>query len=222
MFLEEQSVYPRALTAACLEAARRHGVSVAAAEEARAVGQNGDSLRVSTQQTSYSAPVVVNCCGAWAGSVAPLKLPLRPVKGQMLSLLPRAKANLQHVIHAPEVYIVPRSDGRLLVGATIEEKGFDKRVEPETIQRLHQAAANLIPCLGEARMLEAWAGLRPGTPDDLPIFGSTEIPGYFVAAGHFRNGILLAPITARVMSQIVCGCAPNFDLAPFAAKRFLH
>lgn len=222
VFLEEHSVDPRALTAAWLEAVRRHGVSVAAAEEAREVLREGDTLRVITQQTSYSAPTVVNCCGAWAGCVAPLELPLRPVKGHMLAVIPGEKNRVEHVIHAPDVYLVPRTDGRLLIGSTLEEKGFDKRVELETIQRLHQAADKLIPRLSEARIHEAWTGLRPATPDELPILSKTSIPGYFIAAGHFRNGILLAPITARLMTQIIGQCAPTFDLSPFAAKRFLQ
>src|ERR1051326_1304744 len=222
VFLEEHSVDPRALTSACLEAVRQHGVSVAAAEEAREVRCEGDRLQVVTQQTSYSAAIVVNCCGAWAGTVGPLALPLRPVKGHMLAVIPGPGTRVEHVIHAPEIYIVPRSDGRLLIGSTLEEKGFDKRIEPETIQRLHQAAANLVPALGEARIHEAWAGLRPATPDELPMLSETSLPGYFVASGHFRNGILLAPITSRLMTELICGCKPAFDLAPFAAKRFLQ
>lgn len=222
VFLEEHSVDPRALTDACLEAVRQHGVSVAAAEEAREIKQEGESLRVVTQQTTYSAAVVVNCCGAWAGAIGPLALSLRPVKGHMLSVIPGPKNRVEHVIHAPEVYIVPRSDGRLLIGSTLEEKGFHKRVDPETIRQLHQAADKLVPRLAEARIHEAWAGLRPATPDEFPILGGTSLAGYFIASGHFRNGILLAPITARVMMEVICSCAPTFDLTPFAAKRFLH
>jgi glycine/D-amino acid oxidase-like deaminating enzyme len=88
------------------------------------------------------------------------------------------------------------------------------------MQRFHQAAANLLPQIGEARILEAWAGLRPGTPDGLPILGATEISGYFVATGHFRNGILLSAITARLMTEVIRGLPPSFDLAAFSARRF--
>ena len=87
-------------------------------------------------------------------------------------------------------------------------------------QRSSQAAANLAPDLGQARMLEAWAGLRPGTPDNLPILGETSLPGYFVAAGHFRDGILLAPVTALLMTQVVRGARPEFDISAFSATRF--
>jgi glycine oxidase len=107
-----------------------------------------------------------------------------------------------------------------LIGATQEEAGFDKQTVPETLQKLRKAALELVPKLADARILEAWAGLRPGTPDNLPILGETATPGYFVATGHFRDGILLAPITARVMAQVIAGQKPEFDLKSFAADRF--
>jgi glycine oxidase len=107
-----------------------------------------------------------------------------------------------------------------VIGATHEEAGFDKRTVPETILKLRNAAIDLVPKLAEARILEDWAGLRPGTPDKLPILGETFIPGYFVATGHFRDGILLAPITAQVMGQVIAGQKPEFGLKPFAAERF--
>jgi glycine oxidase len=138
----------------------------------------------------------------------------------MLSVVPAARNFLRHVVRAPEVYLVPRSDGRLLIGATVEEAGFDKRVEPRTIQRLHSAAVRLLPALASARILEDWAGLRPGTPDTLPILGPTSLPGYFAAAGHFRDGILLTPITARIIAGLVAGNLCEFDLTPFSPARF--
>ena len=85
---------------------------------------------------------------------------------------------------------------------------------------MHQAAVELLPALGQARVLEAWAGLRPGSPDNLPILGETETPGYFIASGHFRDGILLAPVTAHVMAQLVTGRRSEYDLAPFSPARF--
>ena len=113
-----------------------------------------------------------------------------------------------------------RSDGRIVVGSTLEDAGFDKRVNPETIQTLHQKAAHLAPELGQARMLEAWAGLRPGTPDELPILGRGAVEGYFLATGHYRNGILLAPITAVLMTQLIRGVPPEFELESFGLSRF--
>src|SRR4029434_7622793 len=127
---------------------------------------------------------------------------------------------LRHVIRTPEIYLIPRSDGRMLAGATVEEAGFDKRTVPETVQQLSRSAVNLVPALREAKVLEAWAGLRPGTPDNLPILGATEMPGYFVATGHFRDGILLAPVTARVMAQVMAKEMPQHDLSEFSLERF--
>jgi glycine oxidase len=124
------------------------------------------------------------------------------------------------VIRSPEVYLVPRRDGRVLIGATVEEAGFDKRTVPATIEQMHRAGLRLIPALGGARILEAWAGLRPGTPDNLPILGVTATPGYFVATGHFRDGILLTPVTAHVMAQVVTGAKPEYDISAFSPVRF--
>jgi glycine oxidase len=138
----------------------------------------------------------------------------------MLSVAAPSRTLLRHVVRAPEVYLVPRSDGRILIGATVEEAGYNKRTEPGTIRRLHDAALQLLPALKGARILEDWAGLRPGTPDGLPILGATHTKGYFVAAGHFRDGILLAPATAHVMAQLIQGERPDIDLAPFSAERF--
>jgi glycine oxidase len=127
---------------------------------------------------------------------------------------------LGHVVRSPEIYLIPRSDGRLLAGATVEEAGYDKRTVAETIQRMQHAAVALLPALENARLLKAWAGLRPGTPDNLPILGATPTPGYHVATGHFRDGILLAPVTALLMAQLITGARPELDLAPFSMERF--
>jgi len=217
----EGSVDPRALIAASLQAAKHRGVDVASGSAVASIEvEGGRAVAVKTAKTAYAAGAVVNCCGAWAGEVGPLRFPTRPVKGHMLSVVTSRRGLVMHVVRAPEVYVVPRADGRIVIGSTLEEAGFDKRVDPGTIQRLHQAATALIPELGEARLLETWAGLRPGTPDALPLLGTTEVPNYFVAAGHYRDGILLAPVTALVMSQVVRGAMPDFDLGAFAPARF--
>ncbi len=221
-FLEEASLDPRALVAASVKAARHRQVDIASGSPVTEIEQvGGRAAAVITTHTRYAAGAIVNCCGAWAGTLPPIAFPTRPIKGQMLSLIPVRHGILKHVVRAlPEVYLVPRSDGRVLAGSTLEDVGFDKRVHPDTIQRLHQAAANLVPELGEAKMLESWAGLRPGIKDDLPILGLTNIPGYFVAAGHYRDGILLAPITAQLMAQVVRGLTPDLDLSAFSPSRF--
>lgn len=222
--LEERSVDPRDLTSAAIAAAKHRGIDFSSGNHVMAVETaDGKVCGVHTNKTRFRAGVVVNCAGAWAGQIEGLSvsaIPTRPVKGQMLCVAMPEREFIRHVFRTPEVYLIPRSDGRLLIGATQEEAGFDKQTVPETIQRLRQWALNLVPRLAEARFLEAWAGLRPGTPDALPILGTTEIPGYFVATGHFRDGILLAPVTARVMRQVMAGETPEFDLSAFRAERF--
>jgi glycine oxidase len=217
----EGSVDPRALIAASVKAAKHRGADIASGSAVTAVEvEGGRAVAIKTAKTRYAAGTVVNCCGAWAGQVGPLRFPTRPVKGQMLCVVASQHGLLNHVVRAPAVYVVPRSDGRIVIGSTLEDAGFDKRVDSETIQRLHQGAASLIPELGEARMLETWAGLRPGTPDALPLLGATEVENYFVAAGHYRDGILLAPVTALVMAQVVRGAKPDLDLSAFSPARF--
>ena len=221
IYLKERSVDPRALTAAALKAARHRGVDVASGTAVTEVLlANGNVSGVGTGRSSYSAALVVNCAGAWAGQLPPLQFPARPVKGQMLSLVGTSRDLVRHVVRAPEIYLVPRSDGRILVGATVEEAGYDKRTDAATIQGMRQGAIRLVPALAQARMLEAWAGLRPGSPDNLPILGATRIPGYFVATGHFRDGILLTPVTAQVMAQMVTGGQLEHDVSPFSPARF--
>jgi len=218
--LKERSVDPRGLVTAALQAAKHREVDVASGTTVLEVlTSEGRVATVLTERTSYHAPAVVNCAGAWSGQIQPYKFPTRPVKGQMLSVVGEG-AKLRHVMRSPEVYLVPRSDGRLLIGATVEEAGYDKRTTADAIQRMHRAAIAMVPVLANAHVLESWAGLRPGTPDDLPILGATSTPGYFVATGHFRDGILLAPITAHVMAQLITGAKPDQDLDPFSSNRF--
>jgi glycine oxidase len=221
LYLRERSVDPRALTAAAWKTAKNRGVDFSSGDEVTAVTvADGRATGVETIKTQFHAAKVINCAGAWSGQIAPHSFPTRPVKGQMLCLAMPARTLLQHVIRSPEAYLIPRSDGRLLVGATVEEAGFDKRTDIAAIQRLHRAALTLVPELSKAKILEDWAGLRPGTPDALPILGETSTPGYYVATGHFRDGILLAPITAEVMTAVIEGRAPEHDLTAFSLARF--
>ncbi len=220
-YLKERSVDPRLLTAAALHAAKRRGVDISSGDEVAALNlSDGRASGVATKKTSFHAPKVVNCAGAWSGKIPPHAFPTRPVKGQMLCLASPSRSLLKHVIRSPEAYLIPRSDGRIIVGTTVEEAGFDKRTDVPTIQRLHRSAVALVPELRNAKILEDWAGLRPGTPDALPILGPTATPGCYVATGHFRDGILLAPITSLVMANIIEGRTPDYDLAPFSPARF--
>ena len=220
-YLKERSVDPRALTTAAWKTAKHRGADFSSGDEVTAVNiSRGRAAGVKTIKTAFHAAKVVNCAGAWSGQIPPHSFPTRPVKGQMLCLLMPSRTLLKHVIRSPEAYLIPRSDGRLLVGATVEEAGFDKRTDIATIQRLHRAALELVPELRNGKILEDWAGLRPGTPDALPILGPTATPGYYVATGHFRDGILLAPITAEVMAAVIEGRTPEYNLTPFSPERF--
>jgi glycine oxidase len=220
-FVQERSVDPRALTAAAAKTAKVRGVDFSSGDAVTAVNlSDGAVSGVTTNKTSFLASKVVNCAGAWAGQISPFPLPTRPVKGQMLCLVMQPRNLLKHVIRTPDVYLIPRSDGRLLIGATVEEAGFDKRTDVATIQRQHRHAMEVVPRLQDAKILEGWAGLRPGTPDAMPILGATPTPNYYVATGHFRDGILLAPVTAQVMAQIISHETPTHDLTAFSPQRF--
>jgi glycine oxidase len=217
----ERSVDPRALSSAALKACRHRDVHISSGDEVASVPvTNGRVTGVTTAKTAFSSAIVVNCAGAWSCDMGPYPVPTRPFKGQMLCVAMPSRNFLRHVVRSPEVYLIPRTDGRLLIGATVEDVGYDKRVVPNTIRQLRQSALNLMPGLSEARILEDWAGLRPGTPDGLPILGATPVPGYFVATGHFRDGILLAPITAKLITELIVDGKTGQDLSPFACGRF--
>ncbi len=211
----------RALLAACNAA----GVRIVA--EAGPVTLEADDRRVRGLRTSagfVAAPVIVNAAGAWAGEIdgvpAPARVPVTPVGGQMISLaIPRGL--VQRVVWANGAYFVPRGDGRLLVGATVEDRGFDARVTAAGVRWLLEATLRSAPSLGDFTISETWAGVRPASADGRPFLGATAVEGYFVAAGHYRNGILLTPVTADVLADAVEG-RPSIDLAPFAAGRAMR
>jgi glycine oxidase len=213
-FSAEDSVDPALLMQGALRSATRHGIGVRGHCAMERIIRNGADLEVRTSSGTLIAKTVIDCRGAWSGA------PVRPRKGQALYLQPDRAALLEHVVAAPEVYLVPRSSGKILAGATVEDVGYDKTVQPETVRGLHAAAARLVPQLASAAVIESWAGLRPGSPDDLPLLGATAEPGLFLASGHFRNGILLAPLTACIMADLATGKAPAADITAFSPQRF--
>ncbi|MGZ4815957.1 MAG: glycine oxidase ThiO [Terriglobales bacterium] len=218
VFLAERCVDPRELMDGLLATAKHLGVDVSSGSEVIEIEvQLNRAVAAVTSKSRYPGNAIVNCAGAWAGAISPVKIPTIPVKGQMLAVAP---SPVKHVVRGNSVYLIPREKGRLVIGATVEDVGFDKRVFPETIQHLHQAAAVVAPNVGQARILEDWAGLRPATPDKLPMMGATSITGYFVATGHYRDGILLAPITAKLMAQMIRGEKTGIDLTEFSPMRF--
>ncbi len=213
-FVDENSVDPALLVRAAVAAARRNGVEIRPNASVVEISARGGAVEVVAGLERLRAHAVVDCRGAWSGA------PVKPRKGQSLYVQPKRAGLLQHVVAAPEVYLVPRSSGKILIGATVEDVGYDKTVEPATVQSLHRAAAQLVPELASSSVTESWAGLRPGTPDNLPLLGETETPGVFVASGHFRNGILLAPITARILADLVTGKPSPLDISLFSPSRF--
>lgn len=225
-FLKEASIDPRKLGSALEKAARTLGVDfVTGSPVVEIATLGGRATGVRTAKSYYPGDAVVNCAGAWAAHIKPLGVPTRPVKGQMVCVVPQHEAThsgplIQHVVRTPEVYIIPRTDGRMLLGATVEDVGFEKRVDPDTVKRLHRAAIEVVPQIEQLRIHEAWAGLRPGTPDGLPIIGATSLKRYYAGTGHYRDGILLAPATALVMTELLKGREPSFDLKPLSPMRF--
>jgi glycine oxidase len=220
--IEEDWVDPRTLMPAAIECARHRDIHFVTGSEVTEIAtESGRVSGVGTDRATYSAGVVINCAGAWSGGIVGARTKSRPVKGQMVSLLPPSES-IRNVIRAkePDVYMLPRKGGLIAVGATVEEAGFDKSASPDTAKALQVAAATIVPALAHARIHETWAGLRPASPDDLPVIGATSTRGYFIAGGHYRNGILLAPATGRVVAQLVTGEECAFDLTPFSPQRF--
>ena len=191
------------------------------AGRARALDTSGARPRVilAGDEAVEGASVVV-AGGAWVAQLGglPRPLPVRPVRGQMLSL---GASGLSHVTYGGGGYLVPRTGGRTLVGATMEHVGYDNSTTAEARASLTAIAARLSPALGAAPLLSHWAGLRPVTPDALPILGhDSAAPGVLYACGHGRNGILLAPITGETIGAMAVGESPSFDLTPFSVDRF--
>ena len=207
----EGSVDPRALSAALLGALSGEGVEVRTGTEVGSALIEGE--RVAGVRTvggeELRAAEVVLACGAWSGQAAWLperaRPPVRPVKGQILELRSPAGAAAPagRIVASERVYLVPRPDGRLIAGATVEERGFDTSVTAGGVHELLREAYRLLPDLAEMELVGALAGLRPGTPDNLPLVGPGTLDGLTLATGHFRNGILLAPLAAAQLVAIL-------------------
>jgi glycine oxidase len=193
------------LTRALVAAARSHGAHVVESTRVRGISARENNLVVETGRGSLTAGAVVVTAGSWSGQIAvggqTSRVPVRPVRGQMLHLAWKG-APLRRVTWGDHCYLVPWDDGTVLVGATMEEVGFDERTTVEGVRRLMTAACDLVPAAAEASLGSARVGLRPGTPDALPIIGwSTALPNVMYATGHFRNGVLLCPLTAQLVGR---------------------
>ena len=224
---QDHQVDNRRLAAALRIAAERAGAVLrehTAVKEISVADGRADGI-VLADGTKIAADAVVLAAGAWsrgiAGLAPELRPPVRPIKGQMLSLRMDATAPLlTHVLWAPGAYLVPRRDGRLLVGATVEEKGFDTTLTAGGLLTLLEAAWRALPAVEELPIEEMWVGHRPGSRDDAPILGQGPVEGLIYATGHHRNGILLAPITADAIARLVFDGTVDAAIRPFGVERF--
>jgi glycine oxidase len=227
--LEEWSLSPRDLAEALPKAIRAAGVDLREGCPVLSAHDSGSRVEITTADGEWMAEGMIYAAGAWSEGLTGIAIP--PRKGQIVEVQVVSGPRLDVVLRTPEIYLVPRSDGRIVIGATVEDVGYDKRVDEQAVAELIATAAALWPPLREARVVEAWAGLRPGSPDDLPVIDTLsrypgEIAGEYrksrcwLAAGHFRNGILLAPGTARLLRQMISGETPGIDHSPFRCGRF--
>jgi len=220
---EDHQVDNRLLMQALVQSCRRRGVEFVLGKAVGEVERNSHRASgVRLENDRIGAGQVVNAAGAWAGAIRVPGLapaPIRPVKGHMLALASDS-VRLRHVARSRHIYLVPRSGGRMLVGSTMEEAGFDKTPRAGPLTGLLNAAQRICPALEGSAIGEFWAGLRPASPDGLPLLGPTALEGYFVALGHFRNGILLAPITAEILGGWLLHGKPPFPTDAVRAGRF--
>lgn len=225
LLLNEHSLDPRELARALLAAVRATAVDLRTHTPIRAIRSVAGSVEIHAATGIVHAQQFVDCTGAWSPlAEVPKHLHVSPRKGQMLAVALPDSLPLNIVLRTPDIYIVPRTTGsigaRAIIGATVEDVGFDKTVNPADIARLRSRAAELLPPIAAAPEIETWAGLRPSTPDNLPLMG--PVPGHenqFLATGHYRNGILLAPATARVMAELISGRPASVDVAAFSLLR---
>jgi glycine oxidase len=193
----------RALAAACRAAGVELHEHVEAAELVRTAGT---VTGVATATGEISAGTVVVAAGAWSSALAPDAPPIRPVKGQIAALRAADPALAPaHIVRSPRCYMLARDDGRVVLGATMEERGFDISTTADGVFRLLEAARELLPDVGELEWIGVRAGLRPGTPDNLPVVAPGESNGLVWATGHYRNGVLLAPLTGETVAGILAG-----------------
>jgi glycine oxidase len=223
-FPNDWQVENRRLIQALIASNEKLGVTLLSNCEVTSLRTEGDRVvGVETANGLIAAPIVVVCAGAWTSFLttatsAPIEI--EPVRGQMLCFKP-AQQIAQHVIYSKRGYLVPRRDGRVLAGSTSEHVGFDKCVTDEGVSSIKSMAFDIAPSLDGAPLVDSWAGFRPRALDDLPVLGPhAEIEGLFYATGHFRNGILLAPITAKVIANSIIHDASSSFLEAFSPKRF--
>ncbi|HVF52863.1 MAG TPA: glycine oxidase ThiO [Actinomycetota bacterium] len=220
----DHQVDNRALLVALEDACRRSGVTTRRERVASLVVDSGCIAGVRFEADEERAQSVVIAAGARSGELCATagaaRVPIRPVKGQLVHLDGVDDDHVARNIRGLRVYIVGRGDGRVVVGATVEEQGFDTRVTAGGLYDLLRDATELLPGITEAEVVETIAGLRPATPDNAPVIGATDVEGLFIASGHYRNGILLAPVTADAIAALVTGGAAGPGVEAFSPQRF--
>lgn len=226
----DHCVNNRSLAQALTAAATAAGVTFRKARPVTGVMSRSGAIagiRLANGEEVHAANVVI-AAGAWSGELAglPRTLPVRPVRGQMFAVHGAPApghargAALERVVQTRSCYIIPREDGRLLVGATVEDVGFDTGPTPRGIAGLMTAATDVIPRIADMPLVETWAGFRPATPDRLPVLGpDPDLSGLFYATGHFRNGILLSPVTAAYIAELIAEGSSSIDASAFGVAR---
>jgi glycine oxidase len=229
-FPEEATVDPRQLMEAVLAGANQRGAQIhTGCVVDSLLYEGGRCVGVTACGKKFESTHVVIAAGSYCGTVEnempeekrvlAQYAPVHPVRGQMIALRSDT-VQLKCVLRSEKGYLVPRSDGRIIAGSTLEDAGFEKRVTPDGVRRILDGVLSLAPALRDAQIVDTWSGLRPGTPDHLPIIGPTDIPGLMIATGHYRNGILLAPVTAKIVRNWIIGGKANFSAEDFSPLRF--
>jgi len=219
---EEASVDNRLLTQAVLKAAQKEGAEIFAANEVKSLWkENRRCAGVSLQNEKVSANWTVIAAGSFSANIEGVEqyAPVLPAKGQMVAFR-SSEPLIERVLWAEKIYLVPRTDGRVLAGATVEYVGFEKGLTAGGLQKILSAAMELAPSLANSQIQETWAGLRPDSPDHLPILGTTDLDGLIIATGHFRSGVLLTPITARLVREWITLQNVSEDWDRFSPMRF--
>jgi glycine oxidase len=218
--LEEKCVDPRVLGQSLILAIKAAGVTLYEQTAVNSVEPHSDGTHIHTSAGDFTADEFINACGAWASSLS--GIPITPRKGHLLlAQHPHlyVDQHLKAAVRIPHLYLIPRPEQCVLIGATVENTGFDKTRDPSVIESLHHFAEELWPPAQDAQIVDSWTGLRPASPDSLPVIGA-KAPHHWQALGHFRNGILLAPGTARLLRQLILNEPLSIDLHHFAPQRF--
>jgi len=222
LFPDDRAIHNERFVHALIVAAQRRGVALYPHTPVRSLLRSDGAVRLELHRGSLEAAVVVVAAGAWSPQLlAPsgVKVPVRPARGEILAVRPTRWA-LLHTLAAGNGYLVPRDGGEVLIGSTTAFDGFEKHVTADGLATLRARAVSMVPRIDELPELRSWAGLRPCSTIRRPIIG--PLPGWenvILATGHHRNGILLAPITARLVSELVLGLSPSVPMRPFSYRK---